>query len=166
MPESKRKPGAETSTQPPARTPAGAGRSPKSAPTGTGKLRVPRARHAAERTPRGRTGRSSGNIVIRPFGPQSAVLLRAAVERLARVARLLVHAHRVLCIGYTDSLGARTYNLALGLDRARAVCERLRAFGVRASLESQSRGEQQPLASNATAGGRALNRRVELRVTY
>lgn len=107
-----------------------------------------------------------GNPVIWPFGPRSSALTHGAVEVLKRVVASLARASRVVCVGYTDSLGTQAYNRALGLKRARAVCGELRALGVRASLGSETRGAEDPRASNATARGRALNRRVELRISY
>ena len=63
-------------------------------------------------------------------------------------------------------LGARGANVALGLARARAVCAKLRALGLHAAFKAESLGPDQPCASNATAHGRALNRRVEVRIVY
>ena len=56
-------------------------------------------------------------------------------------------------------------NEELGLARAKAVCRYLHARGVKATYSTASRGETRPRASNRTANGRALNRRVELTVT-
>ena len=56
-------------------------------------------------------------------------------------------------------------NEELGLARAKAVCGYLRAHGVKGTFSTASRGETRPRASNRTARGRALNRRVELTVT-
>ena len=50
--------------------------------------------------------------------------------------------------------------------RARAVCARLRRSGVHVASVARSDGESRARASNVTAGVRALNRRVELRVEY
>lgn len=131
--------------------------------------------HTTHRPPGGRAHRrmlrrhasaNGANPVIRPFRPQSAILARRAVALVKRIAAALAHARRVVCIGYTDNLGARSANVALGLKRAQTVCARLRALGVHAALKAESRGEQHPCASNATARGRALNRRVELRISY
>jgi OOP family OmpA-OmpF porin len=65
--------------------------------------------------------------------------------------------------GHTDSVGNDAYNMSLGLRRANSVKDFLVSKGVSASrLSTKSFGETQPVASNDTAEGRALNRRVEL----
>ncbi len=65
--------------------------------------------------------------------------------------------------GHTDSVGAEAYNLSLSERRAASVKDYLVGKGVDASrLTTQGYGEANPIASNDTADGRALNRRVEL----
>jgi len=144
----------------------GKGTSSATAPAGAGKTPVPDGAQTPEGGLLGGTGGGAGNPLIRPFGPRSVALAHAALQLVEHLAASLARARSVICVGYTDSLGARSYNLALGLERAQAVCEKLRALGVRGSLKWVSRGEEEPSASNATAKGRALNRRVELRVSY
>ena len=53
-----------------------------------------------------------------------------------------------------------------GIARAKAVCAALARYGARGKLVAQSAGESSPRATNATVAGRALNRRVELSVSY
>lgn len=66
-------------------------------------------------------------------------------------------------VGYTDSRGADAYNKALSEQRAAAVRDWLVANGVDAGrLTTVGMGESNPIADNATAEGRAQNRRVEL----
>ncbi len=68
--------------------------------------------------------------------------------------------------GHTDSTGSDTYNQGLSERRARAVADYLGMRGVSsARIRSQGFGEQYPVASNETAEGRALNRRVEIKIT-
>jgi len=70
---------------------------------------------------------------------------------------------RVEVGGYTDSSGNDAYNLDLSRRRAEAVRDYLVARGVSSSrLEAHGYGESDPIADNATAEGRARNRRVEL----
>jgi OmpA-OmpF porin, OOP family len=68
--------------------------------------------------------------------------------------------------GHTDSVGNDAYNQSLSQRRADAVRKYLLDKGVAAArLESKGFGESQPVADNATAEGRAQNRRVILRRT-
>jgi OmpA-OmpF porin, OOP family len=67
--------------------------------------------------------------------------------------------------GHTDSIGSEAYNLKLSRARAESVREYLISRGVAPSvLSSVGYGEAQPVASNDTDEGRALNRRVELKL--
>jgi OOP family OmpA-OmpF porin len=63
--------------------------------------------------------------------------------------------------GYTDSTGSPAYNIKLSQRRADAVRSYLVDSGVSADqLQTHGFGQAQPVASNATAEGRAKNRRV------
>jgi outer membrane protein OmpA-like peptidoglycan-associated protein len=63
--------------------------------------------------------------------------------------------------GHTDSRGSDAYNQSLSEARARAVADVARSVG--AVVESETGfGESQPVASNETSEGMALNRRVEV----
>jgi outer membrane protein OmpA-like peptidoglycan-associated protein len=65
--------------------------------------------------------------------------------------------------GYTDNIGSRDYNVKLSQDRAAAVVAALTAAGVDAlRLSSNGFGPAKPIGDEATAEGRAKNRRVEL----
>ena len=65
--------------------------------------------------------------------------------------------------GHTDSIGTEEYNQGLSERRAEAVAAYLEAAGVsRDRMTVAGFGETQPVASNDTAEGRALNRRVEI----
>jgi outer membrane protein OmpA-like peptidoglycan-associated protein len=65
--------------------------------------------------------------------------------------------------GYTDSVGTVAYNLGLSRRRAASVVGYLRTHGLRAQhYDSHGYGKAHPVASNATAEGRARNRRVEI----
>lgn len=66
-------------------------------------------------------------------------------------------------IGHADSDGADDYNLNLSRQRASSVAQYLVSRNVLADrLYVDGRGESQPVASNATADGKAQNRRVEI----
>jgi|GEM_PF-1689596 len=65
-------------------------------------------------------------------------------------------------IGHTDNVGSETSNLDLSERRANSVRQYLIDKGVNASiLTAEGKGLSQPIATNATAEGRAQNRRVE-----
>lgn len=72
----------------------------------------------------------------------------------------------IVAMGHTDSIGTEAYNQKLSLARAEAVKAYLVSKGIDGKLiRTEGRGESQPVASNATAEGRSLNRRVEIEVT-
>ncbi|MFM2356366.1 MAG: hypothetical protein RLZZ528_2102 [Pseudomonadota bacterium] len=63
--------------------------------------------------------------------------------------------------GHTDSDGSDGYNMRLSNARAEAVAALARSVGAKVS-SAAGYGERQPKASNATAAGKAQNRRVEI----
>lgn len=66
-------------------------------------------------------------------------------------------------VGHTDSDGDAAYNQTLSEGRARSVANVLINNGVPAGrIQTFGRGESQPVASNLTPEGKALNRRVEI----
>ena len=68
--------------------------------------------------------------------------------------------------GYTDNVGSPSYNLRLSQQRAENVMKYLIRDGVSADrLTAKGFGMMNPIASNATASGRAKNRRVEFTIT-
>ena len=100
------------------------------------------------------------------FESGSARLTDAARERLEEVAALLKHQGdaKVVIEGHTDSLGDDSANLRLSYERAETVYRFLLSQGVnRNQLTYLGRGEARPIAANQNAGGRALNRRIELK---
>lgn len=67
--------------------------------------------------------------------------------------------------GYTDSIGSNAYNERLSERRASSVANYLENLGVRgARIDTIGYGESRARASNGTASGRQLNRRVEIHV--
>jgi len=71
---------------------------------------------------------------------------------------------RIEIAGYTDNTGAATTNLRLSQARATAVRAYLGSKGVAPDrMTAKGYGAADPIATNATAAGRAQNRRVELR---
>jgi len=67
--------------------------------------------------------------------------------------------------GHTDSSGSHAYNQTLSEQRAMSVGTLLVNRGVQnVRVVAQGRGETQPVADNASASGRAQNRRVDLKL--
>ncbi len=72
---------------------------------------------------------------------------------------------RISISGHTDSVASDSYNMKLSRNRANEVRDYLVGYGIDASrLEAAGYGESRPVATNATAEGRELNRRVEFRI--
>ena len=70
---------------------------------------------------------------------------------------------RLRITGHTDSTGKPEYNEELSMNRANAIKQALADRGIDAArLETLGMGEKQPVASDDTPEGQALNRRVEL----
>lgn len=103
------------------------------------------------------------------FATGSAVLQDQAFESLAGLAGYLdaFPARSVALVGHTDSSGDLDQNIALSRRRAGAVLERLVSdYDVdRRQLAAEGMGYLAPVASNRTAAGRELNRRVEVIIT-
>ena len=92
--------------------------------------------------------------------PGAEYLLRDAAATLNKYPELHIEV-----AGYTDNVGNDDLNLGLSLRRAKTVRDFLIRYGVAANrLVFRGYGESQPIADNATAAGRAMNRRVELRL--
>ena len=71
----------------------------------------------------------------------------------------------VVIAGHTDSTGSEAYNQRLSEQRAAAVMHYLVSQGVDARrFDARGFGERYPIADNRTEQGRALNRRVEIRI--
>ncbi len=88
---------------------------------------------------------------------------RAALDRVAEILRKAPE-ERIVVEGHTDDRGSEALNLGLSRRRAEAalayLTERQGLSEDRFAL--RARGESEPVASNATEEGRALNRRVEI----
>ena len=68
-------------------------------------------------------------------------------------------------IGYADGTGTARYNRLLSQRRAQAVLQTLVENGLSAdAFITEGRGATDFIGDNSSAGGRALNRRVEFRV--
>jgi OmpA-OmpF porin, OOP family len=90
--------------------------------------------------------------------PDSLPALNAILELIGKHADA-----RWLISGHTDNQGNDALNEPLSERRAESVVVWLKEHGVDASrLSPEGFGATRPVADNATAGGRALNRRVEV----
>lgn len=102
------------------------------------------------------------------FPTGSAVVNTGFLPALRQVAKSL-RAHpnsTVRVVGHTDHVGSAAYNKQLSLDRAQSVAQILVNYGVASSRITYSgHGFGEPITSNASASGRAQNRRVEIVIT-
>lgn len=84
------------------------------------------------------------------------------LERFAEGLRNNPNAE-VRIIGHTDSTGSDAVNNPLSIARAESTRNFLTMRGISgARIQVEGRGSHQPIADNATADGRARNRRVEI----
>lgn len=67
-------------------------------------------------------------------------------------------------IGHTDSKGSKEFNQRLSEKRAKSVARYLESRVVPQRVLADGMGEDAPIASNDTSEGRALNRRVEIKL--
>jgi outer membrane protein OmpA-like peptidoglycan-associated protein len=90
---------------------------------------------------------------------------RSALDEVA--SSLLKYPDSLIDVmGHTDSTGSDQYNLDLSRRRAESVKGYLVMRGVpSARIATIGYGEQYPRADNTTEEGKALNRRVEIRIT-
>jgi OOP family OmpA-OmpF porin len=89
---------------------------------------------------------------------------QATLDKIARdLSKIKLEV--IIAVGNTDSVGTDAYNMALGQRRAQSVKAYLVSKGVDGSrIYTESKGKSNPVASNATAEGRAKNRRTDIEV--
>ena len=101
------------------------------------------------------------------FDVNKSNLRDVSKQNLTKLAAILnkYEDTEVLVEGHTDSTGPAEYNMDLSLRRAQSVANQLTGNQVVATrLHIMGYGEDQPIASNDTADGRQLNRRVEIAI--
>ncbi len=101
------------------------------------------------------------------FETGKSILTTGSYTELDRLAGILEDSPlmRIEISGHTDNTGSLDLNNRLSQNRAQAVVEYLVQKGIdRARLEFKGYGPQQPIADNATAEGRKMNRRVEFKI--
>lgn len=95
-------------------------------------------------------------------------LKKTSFLELNRLAKILIDnkSMRIEISANTDNVGAELYNDVLSIKRATAVVNYLLSIsGVNINqITMKSYGENNPVASNKTAKGRKLNRRVEFKI--
>jgi outer membrane protein OmpA-like peptidoglycan-associated protein len=103
------------------------------------------------------------------FAFGSAKLLPKSYKHLNEVVRILNDKPglNLKIDGHTDYVGSDEYNMKLSNERAASVKAYLESQGISSDrLISEGFGESTPIATNKTAAGRTLNRRVEMKVFY
>jgi chemotaxis protein MotB len=104
------------------------------------------------------------------FDSGKATLKRSSNDELDHILSVLQSKYsgrQIDVVGHTDSDPIKKSpwkdNLQLSTERANSVIRYLTEHGIpRDKLRAVGRGETQPIASNATASGKAKNRRVEI----
>src|SRR5438270_439408 len=115
-----------------------------------------------------RTADNELNVTVRNevlFDFNSAGLRAASRESLREMASVFDrYPNTTLRVeGFTDSIGGASYNERLSERRADSVSNYLENLGVSgARIDSIGYGKSHPRATNSTANGRQLNRRVEI----
>ena len=101
------------------------------------------------------------------FAFDSDVVQGAARSNLNTLAASLEKypGSELLIVGHTDNVGSDDYNKSLSERRARSAAGVLASEGVASSrVGTMGLGETEPVATNDTDAGRALNRRVEVAI--
>jgi outer membrane protein OmpA-like peptidoglycan-associated protein len=89
---------------------------------------------------------------------------RANIESLVKILNKYPDTN-IFIEGDTDSEGSDEYNQKLSERRAQAVADYQKGLGIAgARISTVGLGESNPIASNDTAEGRRLNRRVEVAI--
>ena len=99
------------------------------------------------------------------FDTGQASLKPGATSILDRVAAFMNDNPRVnvRIEGHTDSTGSPDFNQVLSQNRAQSAATALQTRGVSPGrITAVGKGQELPVASNATAAGRQQNRRVEI----
>jgi outer membrane protein OmpA-like peptidoglycan-associated protein len=105
------------------------------------------------------------SIFVIFFTQNSNDLSQKAVEKLNQVFEILIKnpSAEIMLNGYSDSIGPASYNEMISEIRANAVKSYLVGKGIApARMMAFGHGSQKFIASNQSAAGRQLNRRVEI----
>ena len=113
--------------------------------------------HVVRVTMTGDTGFNTNSTDIKPGFHSTLDKIADVVVRYGKTTLTIA--------GHTDDVGSAPSNQGLSERRANAVAQYLESRRVQAvRLNIVGKGESMPISSNATEGGRAENRRVEIYV--
>lgn len=148
-------------------TPAGIAVDSSGCPLDSDKDGVPDSKDLDSTTPAGASVNAQGIWIVKGllFDFDKAVIKPSSYAELDRVTGILKKnpGLNVDLQGHTDSIGTPEYNQGLSVRRAKAVKAYLVKKGIAADrMTCTGFGLTKPVESNATAKGRALNRRVEI----
>lgn len=100
------------------------------------------------------------------FDFNESVITAAAASQLDEVVAAITDSEAGLMLeGHTDWVDTESYNYDLSIRRTESVRRYLESKGIaRSRMSVRGFGEKRPIASNATEDGRAINRRVDIRI--
>jgi outer membrane protein OmpA-like peptidoglycan-associated protein len=101
------------------------------------------------------------------FDYDSATVRPGLYSEIDRITNVLIkYPQTVIRVeGHTDSTGSESYNMVLSQRRADSVMDLIVQRGVPSTrIETMAYGESMPIADNSTGSGRAMNRRVEIKI--
>lgn len=101
------------------------------------------------------------------FDTDKTIIKNTSVESLEEMYRLLVDNPKikVMITGHTDNVASDAYNIRLSEGRAKAVYDEMVRRGIDPKrMKWQGKGEREPIETNKTEEGRAVNRRVEFKI--
>lgn len=98
------------------------------------------------------------------FETDSAVIPESEMIKVAQIATgLQVNFEKIVITGHADERGNNVYNLILGQQRAQAVADALKSYGVdQGQIVAVSYGKENPRAPHGIREHLSLNRRVEV----
>ncbi len=102
------------------------------------------------------------------FDNNSYALLPASLPELNKLLQILEEnpSMHILISGYTDNVGKASDNLTLSTNRAKSIVNYLSGKGIATErLSYKGFGSENPIATNETTAGRALNRRTSFTIT-
>ncbi|MEY4553203.1 MAG: hypothetical protein RL099_1531 [Bacteroidota bacterium] len=102
------------------------------------------------------------------FESSSYALLPASLPELNKLVQILEEnpSMHIQISGHTDNIGKDADNLTLSTNRAKAIVQYLSSKGIATErLSYKGFGSTEPIATNETAAGRALNRRTSFTIT-